>query len=213
GQLFFEARRNGPGTAALTGYADNRCCRPLRRAAQSRVGMFTQERQQLILSLLSDQGRLTVSELAARLDVSDDTVRRDLRALSNRGFLQKVHGGAVALDVPRMDRLPRTQLMADVKVRLGAAVISRIESGQTIMLDAGHTTLEVARSLPQLPLTVITHALDIAQCLSEHPTVKLILAGGEWDPRERLFCGTATPRMVCMYRSAISILIAWDTHT
>src|SRR5438093_3755978 len=113
--------------------------------------MFTQERQQLILSMLAGEGRVTVGELAARLDVSDDTVRRDLRALSARGFLQKVHGGAVTLDVARMDRAPRMELLPAVKAKLGAAVAARVQPEQTIMLDSGHTTLEVARALPNIP--------------------------------------------------------------
>ena len=66
--------------------------------------MFSQERQRLILAVLADEGRVRVQALAARLNVSDDTVRRDLHTLAEQGVLHKTHGGAVALDVPRMAR-------------------------------------------------------------------------------------------------------------
>lgn len=175
--------------------------------------MFTQERQQLILTILSDEGSLSVAELAVRLDVSDDTVRRDLRALSERGYLQKVHGGAVILDIAGMSRQNRKLLLPSVKRRLGEAAAAMVEAGNTIILDAGQTTLEIARALPAIALTVITNSLDIAQCLSERPEVTLKLTGGEWDRKQRLLSGSATLKTLARLRADIAIMGACAVDT
>ena len=175
-------------------------------------GMFSQERQRLILTMLADEGRVRVQALAARLNVSDDTVRRDLQALAEQGVLHKIHGGAVALDVPRMARDIRAQILPQAKTRIGEVAASRVEANQTLMLDAGQTVLEVARHLPPVPLRVITHSLDIAQCLVERPEIRLVLAGGEWDAHQRLFRGVATQRMVASYRADLAIMGACAVH-
>jgi DeoR family transcriptional regulator, glycerol-3-phosphate regulon repressor len=174
--------------------------------------MFSQERQRLILTALADEGRVRVPALAARLNVSDDTVRRDLRALAEQGVLQKTHGGAVALDVPRMTRDVRARILPEAKVMIGRAAADRIEPHQTIMLDAGQTVLEVARNLPAVPLIVITHSLDIALSLAERADIRLVLAGGEWDARQRLFRGFATQRMIGSYRADLAIMGACAIH-
>jgi DeoR family glycerol-3-phosphate regulon repressor len=105
------------------------------------------------------------------------------------------------------------QLLPATKARIGEAVAARIQAGQTIVLDAGHTTLEVARSLADIAITVITHSLDIAECLSERQNTKLVLAGGEWDGPQRLFSGPATQRMLSMYRADLAVLGACAIHS
>ena len=70
---------------------------------------------------------------------------------------------------------------------------AQIPPGSTLMLDAGSTLLAVAQAL-RGPATVITASLDIAQCLSDRPEINLILLGGQWDARQRLFAGSATWR-------------------
>ncbi len=146
-----------------------------------------EERQKIVLDILSNEGRVTVSDLAQRLSVSDDTVRRDLNLLADSGFLQKVHGGAVAFVVSKIDRASRAQVLSETKSKLGAAVAKRIQPGQKIILDSGTTTLEVARALPDVPLNVITNSLDIANCLSARRSIELIVTGGKWDSAQRLF--------------------------
>jgi DeoR family transcriptional regulator, glycerol-3-phosphate regulon repressor len=168
--------------------------------------MFMEERQKLILDILSNERRATVSDLAQRLSVSDDTIRRDLNLLSDSGFLQKVHGGAVTLAISQIERTQRAQVLPETKVKLGKAVAERIQAGQKIILDSGSTTLEVARALPDLPLTVITNSLDIANCLSGRRSIELIVAGGNWDFAQRLFSGPNTIRTINMHRADLAIL-------
>ncbi|TPV62926.1 DeoR/GlpR family DNA-binding transcription regulator, partial [Serratia marcescens] len=148
--------------------------------------MHKAARQRHLLDLLSERGQAAVAELAGAIGVSVDTVRRDLADLERQGY-----GGAIALEPSGMPRQARAALLPQVKQRLGRAVAAQIPPGSTLMLDAGSTLLAVAQAL-RGPATVITASLDIAQCLSDRPEINLILLGGQWDARQRLFAGSAT---------------------
>lgn len=169
-------------------------------------------RQKHILDRLSETGQLSISELVAELQVSADTIRRDLSDLEQQGVLQKSHGGAIALNVPAMTRQGRNALLTQTKQRLGQQVAARIPSGSTLFLDAGSTLLAVAAQLKG-PLTVITASLDIAQLFSDRADIQLILLGGQWDSKQRLFAGSATLSLVTRYRADIAILGACALHT
>ncbi|HIG5492821.1 DeoR/GlpR family DNA-binding transcription regulator [Klebsiella pneumoniae] len=168
-------------------------------------------RQKHILDRLSETGQLSISELVAELQVSADTIRRDLSDLEQQGVLQKSHGGAIALNVPAMTRQGRNALLTQTKQRLGQQVAARIPSGSTLFLDAGSTLLAVAAQLKG-PLTVITASLDIAQLFSDRADIQLILLGGQWDSKQRLFAGSATLSLVTRYRADIAILGACALH-
>ena len=168
-------------------------------------------RQKHILDRLSETGQLSISELVDALQVSADTIRRDLSELENQGVLQKSHGGAIALNVPAMTRQGRNALLPGTKQRLGQQVAARIPSGSTLFLDAGSTLLAVATQLKG-PMTVITASLDIAQLFSDRADIQLILLGGQWDSEQRLFAGSATLSLVARYRADIAILGACALH-
>ena len=168
-------------------------------------------RQKHILDRLSETGQLSISELVDALQVSADTIRRDLSELENQGVLQKSHGGAIALNVAAMTRQGRNALLPGTKQRLGQQVAARIPSGSTLFLDAGSTLLAVATQLKG-PMTVITASLDIAQHFSDREDVELILLGGKWDHQQRLFAGSATLSLLSRYRADIAILGACAIH-
>lgn len=168
--------------------------------------MTSAERQQAMVDCLAAEGRLTVTELARRFEVSDDTIRRDLQALSAEGVVSKVHGAAVALDVPAMAKAARHRVLAPVKQSLGRAAAALVRPGMTLMLDAGETILAVAFALPAVPLTVITHSLDVAMVLSTRAEVRLILGGGVWNHRQRLFEGPSVEAMVASCRADLAFL-------
>ncbi|MDR3428640.1 DeoR/GlpR family DNA-binding transcription regulator [Silvimonas sp.] len=174
--------------------------------------MFTEERHQRILDWLAEAGRATVADLALRLQVSDDTIRRDLRTLDEQGYLQKTHGGAVSLDVPRMARTQRADVLPQIKTQLAQAAVAHILPHQTLLLDAGQSVLAVAQALPDMPLTVITHALDVAVVLGDKTNIRLILAGGVWDARQRLFSGSDTLQQIAGYRADWAIMGACAVH-
>ncbi|PKN86343.1 MAG: DeoR/GlpR transcriptional regulator [Chloroflexi bacterium HGW-Chloroflexi-8] len=133
------------------------------------------------MNLLEDLGAVTVSDLVKEFKVSEMTIRRDLDILENQGLLRRVHGGAVSrrgrsYEPPFM---LRTSENLDNKIRISQAAANLIQNGDSITLDVGTTTLEIARHLQnKQDLTVITPSLQIANELINHPGIRLILTGG-----------------------------------
>ena len=144
-------------------------------------GLLIGERQRRICELLRATGRVTVEELAARFGTSQVTIRADLTTLESAGALTRTHGGA--LTVPDGDQpldVKQLQHRAE-KLRIAEAAAALIGDGETIILDSGTTTAEIARRIRTLGLesiNVITNGLNIAAILSDVPSVRLIIPGG-----------------------------------
>ncbi|MGK3044612.1 DeoR/GlpR family DNA-binding transcription regulator [Klebsiella michiganensis] len=173
--------------------------------------MHKTARQKYLIEILSEKGQITISELVDRLQVSADTLRRDLSDLEKQGLAQKNHGGAIALNLSAMNRQNRNTLLPDTKKRLGKMVAEKIPGGSTLFLDAGSTVLAVATPI-QGPMTVITPSLDIAQHFSTRADIQLILLGGKWDMQQRLFAGSATVSLLERYRADIAVLGTCALH-
>lgn len=142
--------------------------------------LLPQERHDLILQRLNADGKVLAAQLALDLNVTEDTIRRDLRDLAAAGLCQKVYGGAV-----RMPAAPEggtlTQRMArqqNDKSRLAAAAATLVRQGAVIFLDAGSSNLAIAEALPPVPLTVLTNAPSIAARLLDQPNIDLVMIGG-----------------------------------
>lgn len=141
--------------------------------------MLTEQRHLAILDELRSQGRVLARELAERLQVSEDTIRRDLRELSSRGALQRVHGGALPVSPALANLARRSAIAVDEKQALGRHAASLVADGQLVFVDGGTSTLAMARQLPAtLRATVATHSPVIAAALIEHPTVEVLMLGG-----------------------------------
>ncbi|MEE8601240.1 DeoR/GlpR family DNA-binding transcription regulator [Euzebya tangerina] len=143
--------------------------------------MYAEERQQVIAAQAREQGRVEVVRLADELAVTPETIRRDLSRLERRGVLKRVHGGAIPLD--RIGFEPavedRGQRMVAEKERIAKRALAELPAEGSILLDAGTTTAQVAKALPQdRELTVVTNALDIAVDLANRPNVTLLTIGG-----------------------------------
>ncbi|EPT0779051.1 DeoR/GlpR family DNA-binding transcription regulator [Enterobacter hormaechei] len=173
--------------------------------------MHKTARQKYVLDIITEQGQASITELADKLQVSADTIRRDLTDLAKQGLAQKNHGGAIALNLSTMTRASRNTLLPEIKQRLGKQVAQCVPAGSTLFLDAGSTLLAVASFL-QGPLTLITPSLDIAQQVSDRDDIDLILLGGRWDQKQRLFAGSATLSLLSRYRADIAILGACAIH-
>jgi len=147
----------------------------------SERGLMIEERRRRICELLREEGRVTVEALAVRFGTSQVTIRADLSTLESAGALTRTHGGA--LNVPDADQplnVKQLQHRAE-KQRIAAAAASLIHDGETIILDSGTTTAEIARCIRTLDLSsinVITNALNIAALLIDVPSVRLIVPGG-----------------------------------
>lgn len=151
--------------------------------------VFARERQDAIVRLVTEHGRVRVSDLAARFGVSTVTIRKDLGALEAEGLLVRTHGGAL---IPGRDRPEpafdlRERLQQDEKARIGAAAAALVHDGDSIVMDASTTGLAVARSLRQQAgwgqLTVITNGLRIATELAGTSGINVLMTGGRvrWE--------------------------------
>ena len=145
--------------------------------------LLVEERRRLIVELVEQQGRATVDELATRFGTSTVTIRADLDMLARNSAIARSHGGAlpvaaVASDTPL--NIKETRWHAQ-KLRIGQAAAAMIRDGETIILDSGSTTVEIARQIRQMKfesLTVITNALNIAMELSGMPQIRVMMLGG-----------------------------------
>lgn len=159
--------------------------------------MYATERQQEILTRARQDGRVEVRELATSLDVTPETVRRDLTLLERRGLLRRMHGGAIPVE--RLGIEPgvadRESRMAGEKERIAKAAVDELPEGGAVILDAGTTTIRLAEMLPtDRELTVVTHSLPIASLLTTRPNVTLHLLGGTLRSRTLAAVGAWTTR-------------------
>ncbi|MFC5953425.1 DeoR/GlpR family DNA-binding transcription regulator [Streptomyces sp. NPDC005774] len=150
--------------------------------------MYAPERQQEILRLARDGGRVDVVSLAEQFQVTAETIRRDLKALDRAGVVRRVHGGAIP--VGRLDFEPdlaeRETTAAGEKDRIARAALAEIPNEGTMIVDAGSTVALFAAALPvEFSLTVVTHSLPIAARLADHPGIQLHLVGGRVRHRTR----------------------------
>jgi DeoR/GlpR family transcriptional regulator of sugar metabolism len=142
--------------------------------------MLAAQRKDHLLALLDREGRVVAKAVADELDVSEDAIRRDLRELAEERKLLRVYGGALPLPASEPPVRERTALATASKERVARAAVATIRPGSTIILDAGTTTLAMARILPSgAGLTVITPSPAIALAVVEHSDARVIMIGGE----------------------------------
>jgi DeoR family glycerol-3-phosphate regulon repressor len=146
------------------------------------VHVLAVERRRRILTSLERAPAITTDEFAAELGVSPETVRRDLIELERRGMLRRVHGGAASLARLAAEESAYSERVlehAGAKRVIGAAAAALVVPGQTVVIDVGTTSLEVARALPHdLRATIATPSLLVAAELSARPHVQVLVAGG-----------------------------------
>ncbi|AYG82283.1 Glucitol operon repressor [Streptomyces hundungensis] len=150
--------------------------------------MYAPERQQEILRIARESGRVDVLSLADTFQVTAETVRRDLKALDRAGLVRRVHGGAIPAG--RLDFEPdlaeRESTAADEKDRIARAALAELPAEGSVILDAGSTIARLAAGLPlESGLTLVTHALPVAARLADHPAIDLHLVGGRVRHRTR----------------------------
>lgn len=167
--------------------------------------MLPAERRQLILDAVVDGRSAGVVELASRLEVSEMTVRRDLARLAREGKLTRVRGGAIG--VP--DEPPFTQIAVErlpQKERIGRAAAALVTDGQTVMVDIGTTTLQLARHLRGRKVTVITSNLAVVDVLFPDPAVELVVLGGIVRRNYRSLVGMLAEDALRQLRADVSFL-------
>jgi DeoR family transcriptional regulator, fructose operon transcriptional repressor len=173
--------------------------------------MFVESRRNQILSLLrsAESDVLSIADLSKLLNVSEMTVRRDLDSLEEKSLIKRVPGGAFArrfatVENSLEERAGQHHLQ---KAAIGRLAVRFIQPGDSILLDAGTTTQQIATLLAEMPggmdakgVTVITNNLTVALTLSDVPNIKTHLLGGQLKPRERCTVGMNTRQMLANFR-------------
>lgn len=152
-------------------------------APDSMIGLLSEPRRRRILEWLQEEGSARVRELAAAFGVSEATIRQDLERLENEGFITREHGGAYLNNVTPQSgvMMLHHQENMDKKRRIGVLAASLVKDGETLILDAGTTTTEIAvRLTNRRDLTLITNALNIAIILGTVPTFAVHMPGGQF---------------------------------
>ncbi len=152
--------------------------------------MLKEERHHYILNELGIRNRILLTDIASKLQVSDDTVRRDLKELGDAGQLKKVHGGAIAKSFN-----PFTFHQEDIydhpnKMIIANKALPLLKNGQTILITGGTTNLELINLLPKdMDCTFFTPSLHAAMQLSQYPNIETILIGGKVSPDAKIATG------------------------
>lgn len=164
--------------------------------------MTADERKQQILALLSKNGSVKVAELGRLFSVSEVTVRNDLADMESKGLLSRTHGGAVSSYKPycSMNFNQRLETNYSEKMKIAEKISEMIEPNDTIMINAGTTTLMAFHRLPaEYPLKIITNSIAIALEASMNPNFNITLVGGAVNAKYQFTYGTETVEQLEKY--------------
>lgn len=171
------------------------------------TALSPEERQAVILDKVNAAGRVLAAGLAQEFGVSEDSIRRDLRDLSDAGLVQRFHGGAARLVTPALDFQRRETLHADEKLLIGRAAAAAIPDGATLLVDSSTTIVRFLRSLsPSLPVRIITTAVDVAAAALDHPLADVIMFGGRLGRMTRSATGAAAIDAIRTLRADFCVL-------
>jgi DeoR/GlpR family transcriptional regulator of sugar metabolism len=175
--------------------------------------MLTPERHHRIVGALRMDGVASVRDLAARLNVSESTIRRDLKQLDENGELVRTHGGAflsqhraAANAVPEETFTAATGVDAELKDAVAAKAAELVPDDSVVVLDIGTTTPLVARRLRGRPVTVITSSLAVLDELREDDKVRVVLLGGVLRRNYQTLVGSLTQQALAQVSADIMFL-------
>ncbi|MEQ9410520.1 MAG: DeoR/GlpR family DNA-binding transcription regulator [Fuerstiella sp.] len=151
--------------------------------------MITDERRATILRIAEESGFVSLQRLMAEVGASESTIRRDLEYLDTQGQLHRTRGGAAYAGESLTDFDIRQHRASLQKRRIAERMAGLIMAGETVLLDGGTTTLEVARNLAGKSLQVVTNSLPIASLLMNQPGIELIFVGGYVYPKTGVALG------------------------
>lgn len=158
--------------------------------------VIVEERRQRVLDVLAQRGFMALADLAQLTQASESTIRRDLDYFEDKGLLKRTHGGAVFLS--DKETLPpledRRGLKLDEKRAVARVAAERIQDGDSVLLDGGTTTLEVARLLVGRPVQIVTNSLPIAHLFENSHETDLVMLGGYVFPRTGVCLGPSAVR-------------------
>jgi DeoR/GlpR family transcriptional regulator of sugar metabolism len=151
--------------------------------------MLLDERRNQILQLVEIKGFVSLHDLTNDVQASESTIRRDLEYLDGIGQVRRTRGGAAYVGESLSGFEERRSQATGQKQQIAAATAKLVHSGETILLDGGTTTLEVARQLIGKSLQVVTNSLPIINLLVSQPEIELMVIGGYLYPKTGVFLG------------------------
>lgn len=157
--------------------------------------MFQLERQEKILQYINEKKTVRTKELSERFDTSPVTIRADINDLANRGLVIKSHGGALSLLNRISFEIPSVRKsVQDIEAKrlIGEMAAAYIQDNDVIILDAGTTTLEIAKRINKKDVTVITNDIKIGEVLADQGNVTLFMTGGMLMPSVYTLTGDET---------------------
>ena len=165
--------------------------------------MLATTRQDQIKRIIFDEKQVSVGHLAQLLEVSEETIRRDLRALEEEGILTRRYGGAVLAE--RVTRQTSNKELQDVfaknKELIAETALPLVKNGDCLFIDSSTTNIYLCRKLIEanLNLTIITNAVPIMALAADAPSMHLIGIGGNLDPVQQCFCGPSAEASLANY--------------
>jgi DeoR/GlpR family transcriptional regulator of sugar metabolism len=175
--------------------------------------MLTSQRKSEILAILKRDGQVLAKALSESFEVSEDTIRRDLRELASEGLLQRVHGGALPASPATADFAHRQPIESATKRAVAKAAAGMIGNGQVVIVDGGTTAIELVRQLPrELSATVVTHSPNVAVELVEHPGIEVIVIGGRLFKHSIVTMGAAAIEALSHIRADVFFMGVTGVH-
>ncbi|WP_339803788.1 DeoR/GlpR family DNA-binding transcription regulator [Paenibacillus sp. FSL R5-0744] len=169
--------------------------------------MLKADRQAYILKKVETEGRVVVQELTQELNVTEDTIRKDLQSLSKLGLLKRIHGGAHSLINDMKDFNSRVEFNSQTKADLAKRACTLIENAKVIFIDGGSTNLKVAENIPEyFDGRIITNSPSIALSLCRLSKASVTLLGGDLDKKNQVLFGAATLRAIQQIHLDLTIL-------
>lgn len=160
--------------------------------------MIAVQRHRRIADYVREHGAAKVSDLAATFEVTEETIRRDLRELANQGVLTRTHGGAVPVETEdsRTDLpyLRRDATNTAAKAAISRAALALVKPNEVIALDASTTACHFAKLLPDQPMTVVTNCYVICTMLARRKNIEVVCTGGTLDTEAMAFTGVHARR-------------------
>lgn len=169
--------------------------------------MLKAERQKFILAKIAKDHKVSTIELALEMNISEDSIRRDLNELNKKGLLEKVYGGAIPIEEKSISVFDRVVVNADKKEIIGKKALSLISDGQVIIMSGGTTNLEFAKLLPpELKATIYTYSLPIAMQLAQHPNIEVIFIGGKLQKNAMVTIGMDVVQVLSKLKADICFM-------
>ncbi|AMB96448.1 DeoR/GlpR family DNA-binding transcription regulator [Aerococcus urinae] len=165
------------------------------------------ERQQIIVNLISTEGKVTIVDLSKRFQVSEDTVRRDLQELEKQNMLKRIRAGAIRIGPPVTSFDFRKKFKTDEKIEISKKLVKNIPQNKTILIDGSTSNLELTKLFPNnFSATFITNSPPVACELSRLESSEIITLGGELYKNSMINIGSITYKEIKNIHADIYIM-------